>query len=138
MNLYRRLDQTERKKLSEVEFTDEQLQEELQTADKQLRKQLGKKKSAQLSDDIMRYIENPHEDELRFDLSLAQRWILHRVFELGWTVERFGHFDRYIDYRDGRAAHKPERIGKKYQWLAYHEFLARVADNFEFRGGQLA
>jgi hypothetical protein len=134
VTIYRRLDHTKRKELSEVEFTDEQLQEELQTADKQLRKQLGKKKSAQLSDDIMQYIENPHEDELRFDLSLAQRWILHRVFELGWTVERFGNFDRNIDYRGGKAAHKPERIGKKYQWLAYHEFLARVADNFEFRG----
>ena len=134
VTIYRRLDQTERQELSKVEFTDEQLQEELQTADKQLRQQLGKKKSAQLSDDIMQYIENPHKDELRFDLSLAQRWILHRVFELGWTVERFGHFDRNINDRGGRAAHKPERIGKKYQWLAYHEFLARVADNFEFRG----
>jgi hypothetical protein len=59
---------------------------------------------------------------------------VNRVFELGWTVKRFGRFDRYINYDDWRAKHKPERIGKKYQWLAYHEFLARVADNFEFRG----
>ena len=115
-------------------MTDEQLNEELQAADERLRKQLGKKKSAQLSDDIMRYIENPDEDELRFDLSLMQRWILQRVFELGWTLEKFGRFDRYINYQDMRDANKPERIAKKYQWIAYHEFLARVADNFEFRG----
>jgi hypothetical protein len=29
---------------------------------------------------------------------------------------------------------KSERIGKKYQWIAYYEILARVADNFEYRG----
>ena len=118
----------------QVEFTDEQLNEELQAADERLRKQLGKKKSAQLSDDIMRYIENPDEHEFRFDLSLLQRWILQHVFELGWTLEKFGRFDRHINYRDMREANKPERIGKKYQWIAYHEFLARVADNFEFLG----
>jgi hypothetical protein len=62
-----------------------------------------------------------------------QRWILQRVFELGWTVESFGYFDRSINYRVERSAHKPERIGKKYQWVAHHEFLARVSDNFELR-----
>ena len=70
------------------------------------------------------------------DLSVAQRWMLKKVFDLGWTVERFGTFDRTVDsYANrGRSAHKPERIGKKYQWIAYHEFLAHVSDNFEYRG----
>jgi len=75
------------------------------------------------------------KDEHRFDLSIAQRWIFKKVLDLGWTVERFGRFDRnigrYSNY--GREAHKPERIGKKYQWIAYHEFLARISDNFEFK-----
>lgn len=131
---YRRRDQAGRKEYFEVEFTDEQLDEALREAVELPQKRLGKKKYAQLSGEIMRYIDNPHEDEFRFDLSLAQRWILQRVFELGWTVERFGYFDRNINYMNMRSAHKPERIGKKYQWIAYHEFLARVADNFEFRG----
>jgi hypothetical protein len=48
--VYRRLNQAERGEPSEVESTDKQLNEELQTAEEQLRKQLGKKKSAQLSD----------------------------------------------------------------------------------------
>jgi hypothetical protein len=30
----------------------------------------------------------------------------------------------------GREAHKAERIGKKYQWIAYDEFHARISDNF--------
>jgi hypothetical protein len=69
----------------------------------------------------------------RFDLGQIQRYILWRVFDLGWTIERFGHFDRfYIGYH-GRAASKAERIGKKYQWIAYHEIMGLVADHFQYR-----
>ncbi len=72
--------------------------------------------------------------EHQFDLGLIQRFVLNRVFELGWTAERFGEIDKEVERRSGydRGDHKAERIGKKYQWLAYHEALARVADNFVF------
>jgi hypothetical protein len=70
--------------------------------------------------------------EHRFDLGLIQRFVLNRVFQLGWTAERFGEFDASMSDH-GRDSHKAERIGKKYQWLAYHEALARVADNFVFQ-----
>jgi hypothetical protein len=80
-----------------------------------------------------------YDDEHRFDLRIAQRWIMRRVIDLGWTTELFGEFDRRVTAaRYDRAAHKSERIGKKYQWLAYHEFLARVSDNFEFTGDRWA
>lgn len=69
----------------------------------------------------------------RFDLGQVQRYILKRVFDLGWTVERFGHFDRFIVRSDGRAASKPERMGKKYQWIAYHEMMALLSDHFQYR-----
>ena len=77
-----------------------------------------------------------------FDLSLVQRYIVWRVFDLGWTVERFGHFDSLTIGYSGRDAHKAERIGKKYQWIAYHEILAHLADNYQYRpdydsGGQI-
>lgn len=52
-----------------------------------------------------------------------------RIFELGYDVEKHGQFDRKIG-GDGREARKPERIGKKYQWIAFHEVLAKVSDNF--------
>ena len=53
----------------------------------------------------------------RFDLSLIQRYVFWRVFDLGWTTERFGNFDKaQMSY--GRESSKPERIGKKYQWIA--------------------
>jgi hypothetical protein len=70
-----------------------------------------------------------------FDLKLAKRFILDRVLKMGWTVERFGEFDRNVDqYRGGgREAKKAERIGKKYQWIALYELLARVTDNYRMK-----
>jgi len=75
-------------------------------------------------------VDNPP----RFDLGQVQRYVLKRVFDLGWTVERFGDFDRFIVRDDdGRAASKPERMGKKYQWTAYHEIMAFLSDHFQYR-----
>ena len=66
-----------------------------------------------------------------FDIHWARRWICKRAHELGWTSERFGDFeDHFRDY--DRHHHKVERIGKKYQWLAFQELIARMADNLVF------
>ncbi|WP_409186516.1 hypothetical protein F9C11_20695 [Amycolatopsis sp. VS8301801F10] len=61
----------------------------------------------------------------------ARRWIFRRTVSLGWTPKLFGSKDRSIGHGRGREGHKAERWGKKYQWMAYHELLARVADNFQ-------
>ena len=67
---------------------------------------------------------------------LAQRWVFERVLSLGWTPEKFAEFDRHqVSYQAGRSAHKPERFGKKYQWIALRELIARVADNFHMIDG---
>ncbi len=68
-------------------------------------------------------------------MAAVRRWILQRVMDLGWTVDRFGEFDNLVNYNfhEGRSGHKRERIGKKYQWLAYNEILARAADSLEYR-----
>ena len=64
------------------------------------------------------------------DAERAQRWVFRRVISLGWTPERFGEFDRLVNWFMSNTDHKPERFGKKYQWIAFHELIARVADNF--------
>ena len=65
-----------------------------------------------------------------YPVEVAQSWIFERVVQLGWTPERFGDFDRHeVARRAGRSAHKPERFGKKYQWIAFRELMARIADN---------
>ncbi len=68
----------------------------------------------------------------RFDLNQIQRYILWRVFNIGWTTERFGHFDRFTIGNHGRDAKKAERIGKKYQWIAFHEIMALISDHFQY------
>lgn len=87
---------------------------------------------------VIPYLKNPmkYEKEDRLDLSIIQRWIAKRVLDLGWKEDFFGYFDRNINRwsRNYRESHKPERIGKKYQWIAYHEIMAYVADNYRYEG----
>ncbi len=78
-------------------------------------------------------IKDPLE---RFDTGLAQRWVFNKVVDLGWKYELHGEFDSSLSYqRADRSDHKAERLGKKYQWIALHELLARISDNFEFKEG---
>ncbi|MCK5030783.1 MAG: hypothetical protein KAR64_04895, partial [Thermoplasmatales archaeon] len=70
-----------------------------------------------------------------FNTGLAQRWIFNRVVKLGYDPKIHGKFDENVNtYVSDRRDHKAERIGKKYQWIAYHEFMALVSDHFEFKG----
>ena len=106
-------------------------------AERKFRRTLGKKKAKLFSEVVLPYLDaSPAEkDELALPVSIAQRWILNRVRNLGWTEDRFEQFDSHVNrYSDaGRGTAKSERIGKKYQWIAYHEFLAHLADCLEFR-----
>lgn len=72
-----------------------------------------------------------HDDPLgTVEADWAGRWIANRAIAHGWTAERFEEFEREYRADRGREGHKPERFGKKYQWLALHELLARLADNY--------
>lgn len=101
-----------------------------------LRGSLGKRKLALFEKEILPYLEDKSlgKDRDWFDLSIAQRWIFKKVLDLGWTEDRFASFERSINQSTthSRGEYKAERIGKKYQWIALHEFLSRVSDNFEF------
>lgn len=70
------------------------------------------------------------DTRVMFDATWAQRWVFQRVISLGWTPMRFADFDLRVNRFMSRTDHKPERFGKKYQWMAFHELIARIADNF--------
>ena len=79
--------------------------------------------------------ENSKNRVAHFNVHWGRRWICKRAHELGWTSERFGTFEtRSRSY--GRNDHRIERIGKKYQWLALHELIARMEDNLTFLGSR--
>ena len=77
----------------------------------------------------------PQADSNRMRDELARCWIFERVLSLGWTPERFSGFDRSTEVPPyTRSPHKAERFGKKYQWIAMRELMARLTDNLTFVG----
>ncbi len=131
--LYIRIDDNRKIEVFTRKYSEEEWAATKQEALRRLIITLGKSKRQKLDNVVRPYLEDPR-DETAFDLSLAQRWIFKKAVDLGWSPELFGDFERYVNYRDVRESHKTERIGKKYQWIAYYEFLARVSDNFRWVG----
>ncbi|GAB2992163.1 ATPase AAA [Saccharothrix stipae] len=85
--------------------------------------------------DLLAYAETlaedePHQEQTPVDANLVCRFVILGVADRGWTPERFRDLDYELDEEQdvGRASRKRERIGKKYQWQAWHEALARLAD----------
>ncbi len=122
-------------KYTEIKERLEQAAQKIDEAANSVVEMLSEEKRSIFLNFVLPYENNPRnfEEFPRFSLEEMQRWILKRVFDLGWTVERFGAFDRLDIGYHGRDAHKAERIGKKYQWIAYHEFLGYLSDHYQFR-----
>jgi hypothetical protein len=59
----------------------------------------------------------------------ARRYVLQRVWQLGWRPELFGDYEADLSYYD-RSRAKVERISKKYQWIALDELLAYLSDHY--------
>lgn len=60
------------------------------------------------------------------------RFIFSRAVEFGWTPERFGDLEQGRRFpRGSGGVDHVERYGKKYQWIALHELLARLTDSFQ-------
>lgn len=64
-----------------------------------------------------------------FSRKWAQRWVCKKAYELGWTKDLFSEFEKTYTRSYDRGIRRIERIGKKYQWIAFHELLARLSDN---------
>lgn len=124
-----------KKELPESKFTKEQLvaaKELVESREKAFISSLNESQQKLYKKGVLGYRKNPSGSE-DIDNSLIQRMLFKRVVDLGWRPKLFGKFDSRV--RDmNRDSHKSERIGKKYQWIAFHETLGRVADNFVFRG----
>lgn len=107
-----------------------------------LEKEIGRRLTAEqknvFENDVPYYLDAVYSSETRSNHLPTESiscFILNRVFELGYDKELFGEFDYGVNshYSYGRSDRKPERIGKKYQWIAYHEIMARVTDNFVYK-----
>lgn len=52
-----------------------------------------------------------------------------RILEYGYSEKLHGTFDKNLTGYN-RHENKVERIGKKYQWIAFYELLAKLTDNY--------
>lgn len=66
----------------------------------------------------------------RFDARIARRYIVQRVFEIGWDPQSPDCVPE-AGYEGGRRP-RVERLSKKYQWIALHEFLGLLSDHYRF------
>lgn len=60
-------------------------------------------------------------------------WITERAYNLGYNAKIHGQYDSTIERFNDRSENKIERIGKKYQWIALHEMIAMVSDNYQVK-----
>lgn len=102
-------------------------------ADRHLRQLIGVRATRAYDEDVLPHLKGRKgwsgigKELPLVDHQQARLWIARRAIKLGWSSKRFPR-----DYGAGSdsAPHaRIERIGKKYQWIAFHELLARLADN---------
>lgn len=100
-----------------------------------LKELLDKEQIDVLETSIIPYFNRKLNVENRSDSSIRY-WIVKRVFELGYNKNIHGDYDRSVsDFYYSRHGNKVERIGKKYQWIAFHEILAMLSDNYKINDG---
>ncbi|WP_062239948.1 NACHT domain-containing protein [Fictibacillus sp. FJAT-27399] len=66
----------------------------------------------------------------QFDIQDLSNIATKNIFDLGYDVETHGEYDLMNGKYYDRHGNILERIGKKYQWIAFHELIARLTDNF--------
>ncbi len=107
--------------------------EEINETRKIFKESLSTKLLLEYEKEIEPFLDKNHKiinTKENFDLRIAQRLIMSRVIDLGWDPDLHLLFDETIAMDRGQYTTFHERIGKKYQWIAYHEYMALLSDNF--------
>ena len=117
-----------------VMISDDNIEAEMKAAEEAFFGLLSAAQRTAFEREVVPYFKRSYAIEEPFDSKPLLCWIAGKVLSLGWTEDRFGQFDHLLSYNDvDRSAHKAERIGKKYQWIAFHEIAARMADNYHLK-----
>ena len=120
---------------AEVTAASERHKAAVEAASRRFLRTVGRAKRHVFEQAVRPYWQADQRVDDAVDIETVERWILRRVLELGWSPEAFSEFEQDIQYaRSRRDLSGAQRVGKKYQWIALHEVLARAADNLEFAG----
>ena len=85
--------------------------------------------------DFGRYIfQAALSDFKNIDMSNLYHYAMQFIRDdLGYDDKLFGLCDTFGHYFDRQQTKKKERIGKKYQWIAMYNILARISDSHPYR-----
>ncbi|WP_141731324.1 hypothetical protein [Oligoflexus tunisiensis] len=89
---------------------------------------LDEKNKKELTNLLKRIRKPQNSTEGFVSVETVQNMVLEGVYRLGYDPQLHGMFDRYLERDSGRRADKPERIGKKYQWISYFNVLGLLID----------
>ena len=116
------------------ELSPAEMQAYLSNSERKVRNALrrGSAKEKAFDNTFLPFVRNADCFSGNVDVEFARSWILEKVATLGWNARLLGSFDLSVNrhhYGD-RFGSRVERIGKKYQWIAYWEFITLLSDNF--------
>ena len=82
--------------------------------------------------DFGRYVFQSAISHFDIDFDMIFNYTLFYIFNiLGYSEEYFGIYDKHLITYDRSLTIKTERIGKKYQWIAMYNVLARISDHYK-------
>ena len=86
--------------------------------------------------DFGRYIfQSTLHNFIGVDMKNVYYYALEYIIKgIGYSNQLFGQYDTNRVYYDRHQLKKVERIGKKYEWIAIYNILARLSDSFNVRG----
>lgn len=69
----------------------------------------------------------------RFPAGGVRNWLVKRAYGLGFDVELHGRYDSFAKkWTFGHTEDRIDRVGKKYQWIAFYEIMGILADNYRY------
>lgn len=72
----------------------------------------------------------------RFETEGVRNWLVKRAYGLGFDVKLHGRYDSFAkEWTFRNSEGRIDRIGKKYQWIAFHEIMGILSDNYKYEDG---
>ena len=70
----------------------------------------------------------------RFPVDGVRNWLVKRAYELGFDVNKHGEYDSFAkNWTFRNPEDRIDRIGKKYQWIAFYEIMGILSDNYKYK-----
>lgn len=69
----------------------------------------------------------------RFPTEGIRNWLIKRSYDLGFDIKLHGRYDEFArGWTFRHSDDRIDRIGKKYQWIAFYEIIGILSDNYKF------